>query len=73
MVDDNCLAVLDPTVVRQPDEMLVDMSSGVFNSIYARLNGAAAALLPTASRDSVLSAFHDAFGGGSIKRLRPVT
>ena len=36
----NQVAVVDPTALSQHDEMLADLTSGVFNSIHARLNGA---------------------------------
>ena len=36
----NQVAVVDPTALSQQDEMLVDLTSGIFNSIHARLSGA---------------------------------
>jgi len=34
------VAVLDPTAIGQADEMLADLTSGIFNAVHARLNGA---------------------------------
>jgi len=36
----NRVAVLDPTAIGKHDEMLSDLTSGIFNSIHARLAGA---------------------------------
>ncbi len=41
-VSGNQVAVVDPTAFSQQDEMLADLTSGIFNSIHARLTGTAA-------------------------------
>ena len=40
----NKVAVVDPTALSQHDEMLADLTSGVFNSIHARLAGVGGSL-----------------------------
>lgn len=41
VVNGNQVAVLDTTTLSKTDEMIADLSGGIFNSVHARLNGAA--------------------------------
>ena len=57
----NQVVVLDPTLLAAQDEILSDLTSGIFNSIHARLNGARGTATNGSSRF--------AFGGSSLLRL----
>lgn len=67
-VSGNQVAVVDPTALAMQDEMLADLTSGIFNSIHARLAGTGGSSSAGAGMQLGMSPMMQ-LGGGSMMQL----